>query len=103
MCGLATPFADLALSAEHAVHSWHGAQVAAFIQQVGVDAGGCLVNEALVMQHAQDRGSFSLTECPRLWHAGSGRSGWKRALSMAPIVGRSSAAQRGARGSLADH
>jgi SAM-dependent methyltransferase len=62
---------SLSFPAEHfdvvqAVHGRHRAQVAAFIQQIRVDAGWRLIYKALVMQDAQDFGTFGTAERPRL-------------------------------------
>src|SRR5216684_164715 len=103
MRGLATPLADLILSAEHAVHGGHGAEVAAFIQQVGVHAGGCLVDEAFVVQYAEDLGTFGFAQRPRLRYSLSTETRRAWALPVSPIVGRSRVAQRGTCCPRADH
>src|SRR5262249_43701290 len=79
---------------QQAVHGWHRAQVAALVQQIGVDGCWRLVHKALVVQHAKHCGAFVVTERPRL-------DGWRptrpwrsRTLTMTSIVGGSRATQR---------
>ena len=56
MGGLAAPFANFAFGAKQAVHRWHRAQIAALVQQGGVDGRRRLVHEALVVQQAEHLG-----------------------------------------------
>src|SRR5215510_4981006 len=91
---LAAPFADLAFGSQQAVHGRDRTEVAAFIQEVGVDARGRLVDEAGVVQDAQYVSTFVAAERPRLRCRLTTRPRRRLALAVAPIVRRSGPAQR---------
>src|SRR5579859_391051 len=99
---LAATLTHLTFGMQQAVHRRHRAQIATFIQQVGIDAGRCLVDEALLVQHAEDLGAFVSTECARLrcTFASTPRPG--RALAVTPIVACACAAERHARCAFAE-
>src|SRR6266536_1220354 len=94
MSRLAAPLADFAFRSEYSVHRRHRAEIAAFVQQIRVNAGWRLVHEAFVMQDAQDRGAFGAAERPRLRCPLCSPASGSWALAMVPIVGRSGPAQR---------
>src|SRR6266542_2805217 len=100
---LATAFAGLALSSEEAVHGRDGAEVAALIQQVGVDAGWRLVHEALMVQHAEHLDAFGTAESAWLRRPHSTWPRRSRARAVAAIVRCSRSTHRGTRGSCPDH
>src|SRR5256885_8651621 len=101
---LASTFADLVRPRFAAGDTWwHRAQIAAFIQQIGIHARWRLVHKALLVENAEYLGTFGRAERSRLWYPPSKWTRRRRALAMVAVVGRSSSTHCSTRRPRPDH
>ena len=69
----AAPFAHFIISGQNAIHSADRAQIDAFIEQAGIDFGGCQIDEAVVHPTAREPPGARHRQA-RAWSFGRGRA-----------------------------